>query len=246
MKQLLNRLSNQQEVHLVLDFDGTLIPIRKDRTELGFPPLTKKALMAIQHHPVTILSGRKEEELQAAFRGLSFNLVARNGFQETPELSAQGALIRERISRRLSLPEALGVAIEEKGALTSLHFRHLGAPGLGPSIMNWVNQIIGELNCGDSWHAYLGKMVVNVEPRVASKATFVANYVASLPGASVLFAGDDRNDYPVFELDHPRLFKVFIKSSDIPYPSSCPAFTALSRRVFLRLLTNLERSGQGE
>lgn len=239
MKELLDHLSAQSEVHLILDFDGTLIPIRDDRADLALPAPTKEALSALRRLPVTILSGRKEEELKIAFQGFSFALVSRNGFVETPELRSQGVQIREYLSTILVRPDVVGTAVEEKGALTSLHFRHLNNEHMGPVLLGLVCRALCELEFGERWHAYLGKMVVNVEPKAVSKAHLVSSYLSSFPQAFVLFAGDDSNDYPVFEIDHPRLTKVFVPPQTPSISRSWPDVKTLPREELLLLLERL-------
>lgn len=236
MKTLLKRLSLEPEVHLILDFDGTLIPIRGTRNELRLPASTKAALASIKNCPVTILSGRKKDDLKDALGEFPFRLVSLNGLEESPELSMEGETIREHISGIISHPDVLGTEVEDKGILTSLHFRHLEKEEIGLLLAEKTADLLGHLGYSERWHVYQGKMVVNVEPKVASKAKFVSNYLASFPNALVLFAGDDTNDYPVFELDHPRLIKAFVRSPRLQPKPEWPRVTPLSREDLLYLL----------
>lgn len=239
MRILLERLLAESDVHLILDFDGTLIPIRDDRSDLTLSPHTKHSLSSIRRVPVTILSGRKYDELKIAFQGFSFSLVSRNGFEETPALNVEGAQIREYVSAVLLRPEVLGTIIEEKGALISLHFRHLKNESIGRVLLDLVCRALCELGLSNQWHAYPGKMVVNIEPKAVSKSYFVLSYLATHPQAFVLFAGDDSNDYPVFEIDHPRLTKIFISAAARSPARSWPGVKTLPREELLQLLEGL-------
>jgi len=239
LKELYKQLSRLSEVHLILDFDGTLIPIRDNRDDLSLPLPTLRALKAITNLPVTILSGRDDEDLKTAFQDFSFQLVARNGFEESATLNQQGVQVRLRLSELLPQTEVAATLIEAKGAMTSLHFRHLKNDNLGPVLLELVSRTIKELGLESGWHAYLGKMVVNVEPRAVSKAKFVADYLAKNTHASVLFAGDDSNDFPVFELNHPRLTRVFVYPSDSPSALQWSDVKKMPREDFLELLEQL-------
>jgi trehalose 6-phosphate phosphatase len=229
-----------KSMHLVLDFDGTLIPIRRDRNNTEFPKATIKALKNLENIPVTILSGRGESDLRKAFAGLPFNLVARNGLIQTPQMLSEGIRIREYLRASLQQTAIVGIDVEEKGALTTLHFRGIADRSVEKLLSKQVNETLLALNYTELWHAYVGKKVVNIEPKQASKSAFVINYLERFPTAHVLFAGDDRNDFPVFEIQHPRLMQIYIGSAFSKLPSWSSSVKTQSRIEFIQLLGKLE------
>lgn len=227
------------EPHFVLDFDGTLIPIRSKVKELTLPQETEKALEAIRDFPVTILSGRNLSDLQLAFNGYPFNLMALNGLAN-PELYFRYAEeIRRILHKIIQEKNFSSIQIEDKGALTAVHFRKTGKVELGPQLMDLFSKHLGDLPYFNDWKIYLGKMVVNIEPMGASKAGFVENYLKDHPKSHVLFAGDDTNDLPVFSLTNPRLCALFIKDPTSQEKNQLPQIKNMSQPRFLKLLHQL-------
>jgi len=204
------------EPHFVLDFDGTLIPIRETRTDLALPESSARLLRRLERFPTTILSGRDLDALAQATPGYRVSRVPLNGLLSTEALIEVAALLRERLEQPL-LREGLGdVRIEPKGPLTSFHLRHLPEErslAAESGIMALLLSEIRSLGLEGQWHAYPGKKVVNLEPCGASKQAFVDRYLARHANARLVFAGDDTNDLPVLNWEHPRLMAVAVEGS---------------------------------
>ncbi|MBI4578878.1 MAG: trehalose-phosphatase, partial [Planctomycetes bacterium] len=83
LERVLADLRSAPELHVLLDYDGTLVPFAS-RPELAAPdPQLYTLLEAISRRPNTaayLLSGRRRDDLERWFSGLPMGLVAEHGY----------------------------------------------------------------------------------------------------------------------------------------------------------------------
>ena len=186
---------------LAFDFDGTLAPIvpKPDDARLSLAVAERLRLLSLQL-PVAIVTGRTIADVRARLHFNPQYIVGSHGAEDNLEPAGAtilaSALEPLRAALRLS-QEALssaGVTVEDKTQSIALHYRLARRRDTAKALIDTVlHPFALEL------HVFAGKMVVNAVARGApDKAVAVKRLVGRSGVASVLFAGDDVNDEPVF------------------------------------------------
>jgi trehalose 6-phosphate phosphatase len=191
-----------------LDLDGTLLELapRPDavRVEPGLLELLG-ALMRRTGGALVVVSGRSIATLDTLLKPLRLPLSGLHGFErrdirgrlvqrEPPNL----ALLQE--SRHLMaqwVTREPRLVIEDKGLALALHYRQ--APDLEGEVVASVTAIAARP--GSGLRAQRGRMVVELTPGTASKATAIAEFMLEEPfkGREPLYVGDDLTDEPAFK-----------------------------------------------
>ncbi len=204
---LMSEYASARDCALLLDYDGTLVPIA------ALPDLARpdKALLklltdlaSLQGTEVHVVSGRSHEVLNKWLGELPIWLHAEHGFwSRTPEgtwtqREAQPAFrqlaldIMHRYAR--STP---GTLVEPKAAAVAFHFR-----GADPHLASVrVAELRSELSraLGGAAELLDGHKVLEVKPAGISKARIVEAVLAARGRVpAVLAAGDDRTDEDMF------------------------------------------------
>jgi len=114
---------------LLLDFDGTLTPIARNRTKVRLQPSVRRVLRRLAAHPkvqVYVISGRSLASLRQVVRVPKVRLLGLHGWERLgvtlpPE---QTRLVREA-KRWLEqqLPPSSGISLEDKGFGVGVHYR---------------------------------------------------------------------------------------------------------------------------
>ena len=194
-------------LHLLLDYDGTLVPLA-ERPELASPDDEIRALLAAlsarQGVHTAIISGRSRETLERWLGDLSIELWAEHGFWHRtapsgawqaaqavppPWLDAIVAILRR------FMDGTPGSHVEVKSASAAWHYRRVDGD-LGRRRAHELLERLGE-GVGRSFEVIEGHMVVEVRPRGVSKA-LAAGGLAGIDGGTVIAIGDDRTDEDVF------------------------------------------------
>jgi len=207
----------RQRPLLAFDFDGTLAPIVARPEDAGISPAMSarlKALAALL--PLAIVTGRRVDDVRGRL-GFEPRYIVGNHGAEDPLNPAAGAALartlqplRNRLHQRAAELAEAGVVVEDKGASLALHYRRSRQPEQAQALIEAVL-----LPPGEAWHAFGGKMVVNVVPRKApDKASAVHGLVAHCGAACAVFAGDDVNDEPVFASAAPHWLTIRIGRGD--------------------------------
>ncbi|MBL9105272.1 MAG: bifunctional alpha,alpha-trehalose-phosphate synthase (UDP-forming)/trehalose-phosphatase [Myxococcales bacterium] len=190
---------------LLLDYDGTLVPIAP-RPEQAQPDPELLALLSdLARAPgveLHIISGRPRAELERWFGELPIGLHAEHGVfsrhhgewrQRTriPEaLRARVQATLEQVAR--STPGSL---VEVKAAALAWHYR-LAEPEHGAHRARELRLHLRELLAGTPLEVLPGDKVVEVRPQGVHKGLSVRELL--LPGDRVLALGDDRTDEDLF------------------------------------------------
>lgn len=184
---------------LFLDFDGTLVDIAPRPDAVVVPDGLADLLTRLSRRlggALAVVSGRPIAELDgflsparpdaAGLHGLEWR---RGGTAERlappPGLSAVRAALEQA-----GLAET-GVRVEDKGLSIALHYRQ--TPERGDELRALARDLAGphpDLALLD------GKMVVEIKPRAASKASAVRRFLREAPfvGRRPVFVGDDVTD----------------------------------------------------
>ena len=196
---------------VMLDVDGTLAPIvsRPDAAEV--PLETQRAvaqLAARDGVTVVLVSGRAATDARRLVRVANVWVIGNHGGEViAPDgdstVDARVAPYRAamaQVARRLRTKAAhvSGVIVEDKTWTLSIHYR-LASSAVVPGLRAAIEEAIRDVGL----RLTEGKMVFEVRPPVTvHKGTAVLGLATRLgglaPGASLLYAGDDRTDEDAF------------------------------------------------
>lgn len=183
---------------VVLDFDGTIAPLVRDRTRARMTSRTRRLVAALAAaREVAVLSGRGLADLAAKMEGLPVRRLVGGHGAEWPGQPVSPALVRRVAGWRRALDARLGgvqgVDLEDKGVSLSIHWRGARAPARAAAA-------VAAAAAGLPGAALIGgKRVLNVVPRGApDKGAALARIVAESRCERVVFVGDDVTDEAAF------------------------------------------------
>ncbi len=189
---------------IALDFDGTLAPLRRARSEAQLPPARRLALERLGRMPgvrVVIVSGRGLSDLRRRCRIRGAALSGEHGMSLTGfgrDWAHRATVRLHRESRALAQAASLltsampGVEVEEKRTSVTVHWRRSPAVRRHPEALG--EALMGLLRSG--WRIASGKCVWELRPDLArgkGDAILLAQKRMGA-GVRVLFAGDDATD----------------------------------------------------
>lgn len=208
----LSRLMRRR-VLFAFDLDGTLAPIVDHPADARVPEavawrLHRLALLS----PVAVVTGRSVEDARTRLGFQPHYLIGNHGAEGLGCLAESSGLARLRQRWRHSDVglRSAGVVFEDKGLSLALHYRLAADPQEAlRAIHAWLHPLPADLSTMG------GKAVVNVLQRAApDKADAVLRLLELSACESLLFAGDDVNDEPVFERARPDWLTVRIGSAE--------------------------------
>lgn len=192
---------------IALDFDGTLAPIVPLPEQAMLPAETRVAIETLADRRdtrVAVVSGRGLEDVtrRVGISGLYYagnhGLEIRGpGLERRHEAAIAARPALEECSRRLvhRLAGARGVIVEDKALSLSVHYRLVADPTEADAIRSFVFESCGDL---PGLRITEGKKVLEVRPAVTwhkgEALRFLVETLMNVPGAPVLFIGDDATD----------------------------------------------------
>lgn len=189
---------------LLLDFDGTLVPIAERPDAIVVPAELPGLLQRLTRagHEVWIVSGRRAADVRAHV-GEDVPVVGVHGLDwpgeppspRHPKLDE----VRARGERAVAWEPALeGATVEDKATAVALHYRGV-APDKRPEAKERLLTLVKEvLHDEPELNVLLGHCIVEVRPRAASKGNAVRRLVQSHPGHHPVYIGDDVTDEEAF------------------------------------------------
>jgi trehalose 6-phosphate synthase/phosphatase len=200
----------QRPLTLLLDYDGTLVPIAP-APDLAAPDADLRQLLNdlarqddIELH---LVSGRPRAVLHAWFGDLPIALWAEHAFWHRPraggDWQAARAVPEDTISKVLPILEQFaaqtpGAFVERKTAALAWHYRMADAE-FGARQAHELRMLLGDSLSNQPLEVLEGKKVVEIRMRGISKAVVAHRVVPSLPQARAIVAiGDDRTDEDLF------------------------------------------------
>lgn len=198
---------------LAFDFDGTLAPIVSHPDQARIPPDVVARLRRLARRlPVAIVTGRSIADVRGRLGFEPHFVVGSHGAED--ELGGADATrrartldpLRQQLAARHAELAAIGVYIEDKAQSIALHYRQARSRERAVAL---IGQVLATAD--DSLRVFSGKMVENVVAADApDKAKAVQALVDRCGVRSVVFAGDDVNDEPVFAAAPPAWLTVRI------------------------------------
>ncbi|MEV4729972.1 trehalose-phosphatase [Saccharopolyspora sp. NPDC049426] len=191
---------------LVLDFDGTLAPIREDPTEVVMPARTRDVLQQLSRHsPVAVLSGRDLDDVRRRVHLDELWYAGSHGFELA---SPDGALIAHDVgdSALHGLDEAErhlreelklipGSRVDRKRFALAVHYRNV-RPDFTDDVLSAVDRIGRTFPALRLAH---GRRVIELLPDVdwnkgRALRWLLEHMGLAGAGAVPVFAGDDYTD----------------------------------------------------
>ncbi len=226
-------------VAIVLDYDGTLAPIRVDRDHVVMRPRTRHLLEEVaRRYPCAVLSGRGRGDLLPRLEGVPLvRIVGNHGAEWDGRTIGYSALVRQVRGWRRLLVQQLGglpgVEIEDKRLSLAIHLRRaLDRRSAHAAIERVAQGLVGA-------RLTPGKQVVNVlGVHAPDKAVAVERLLVELGCRHLLFLGDDDGDEMAFRSGAPGVIGVRVGWSAT---TRAMYYVPHQRRVddFLELLCSL-------
>jgi trehalose 6-phosphate synthase/phosphatase len=209
IESIVGELRAASSLALLLDYDGTLVPIAL-APDLAKPSKTLKALLVRLAErggrEVHIVSGRALQTLDKWFSDLPIHLHAEHGFWSRPAGGEWAGLGRLSDSWRRPAHHILrafaertpGSLVEEKHSSVAWHYRLCDAE-FGQFQANELKAHLSALLTNSPVELLAGDKVVELRPHGASKGRVVREILAQAPAtARVVAFGDDVTDEEMF------------------------------------------------
>jgi trehalose 6-phosphate synthase/phosphatase len=196
---------------ILLDYDGTLVPIADTPEEAQPDPELLRLIDALAARPdtaVLMVSGRPRDTLQDWFGALPIELWAEHGVWFKPAHAAVWAatvddvggdwlpIARERMDAFARTTP--GAFVEKKTSSVAWHYRR-AARGFGRAQARELRVALSGALADHPADILEGKRVIEVRPRGATKATVVQQLLSRRPPPALIVAfGDDRTDEEMF------------------------------------------------
>ncbi|HXW04039.1 MAG TPA: bifunctional alpha,alpha-trehalose-phosphate synthase (UDP-forming)/trehalose-phosphatase [Vicinamibacterales bacterium] len=207
--ELMSRLLHRPLV-LLLDYDGTLVPIAP-APELAAPDAELQLLLGelsrrsdVELH---LVSGRPQAVFEEWFGGLSAALWAEHGFWHRPRgggpWQPAGVVPEQTMEKVLPILEHFaaqtpGALVERKTAALAWHYR-MAEPGFGARQAHELRMLLGDALSNQPLEVLEGKKVIEVRMRGISKALVSRRVAPSVVDPrSIVAIGDDRTDEDLF------------------------------------------------
>ena len=202
--QVVRSIRSAKRLVLFIDFDGTLVPLRRRPSNVKPLALVSRRILRwlAGHKRLTlyVISGRRLPELRKLAPVPGVRLLGLHGWEgrDIPPLDEERRLLRR--ARQLldqRLPDTSQIWLEDKGLGLTVHFR--GAPQravrLARPIVLEVLRVLGP-----RLHMVQGHKVWELLPRqIDGKGSAVCALLAKLPPRTLpIFVGDDATDESAF------------------------------------------------
>jgi trehalose 6-phosphate phosphatase len=202
--QVVRSIHAAQHLALFIDFDGTLVALRRrpsDVKPLDLP--LRRVLHCLAGHKrlrVYVISGRRLAELYKLVPVRGIHLLGLHGWEgrDVPPLDEERRVLqgaRQLLSERLS--NTPDIRLEDKGLGLAVHYRgaSLCAVRLARAIVREVLRVLGP-----QIHMVRGHKVWELLPRqINGKGAAVSALLSKLPQSTLaIFVGDDVTDESAF------------------------------------------------
>lgn len=205
---------------ILIDFDGTLAPIRRDPREAWLPPAANAVLRRLAARPdvsVWVVTGRSLADIRRRCPVPGIHYVASHGYQvrladgsshrwHDSEADARIRSFERRLRR--SLRSHRGLYFENKGPTLALHYRQASRTAAAEA-----REAAQVLSGGDpSVSLASGKKVIEIcAAPLRTKGMAVLEIVRWLQRPSwIAYFGDDVTDETVFRLMPARAVTVYV------------------------------------
>jgi trehalose 6-phosphate phosphatase len=204
LAQLTSRLRSAPHLALLLDLDGTLVPLRSRPAEVLLDSPTRQLLAQLAGHPrvgLWIISGRRLADLQRIVGLKDVKRLGLHGWEDGihRDLPASKVYLVRRARKifESALTGFPGIWIEHKGPIFVVHYR--GAPA---ETVRSTRRIVRELMKRFQAELRLmpGKKIWEILPKEFPRKGDAASAIAAQQpaGSIVIYMGDDVTDESAF------------------------------------------------
>jgi trehalose 6-phosphate phosphatase len=197
-----------QRTAVLCDVDGTLAPIAPRPDQATVPEAARAVLEALarRYALVGCVSGRRASEARAMVGLDSLTYIGNHGLERLapggskseldPAIRPVAERVREFAATHLTPElEDLGVALEDKDAIWSFHYRQARDEAAARAALERVASAALEQGLFPHW----GRMVLEIRPTDAvDKGTAIAALLRDRGLAFALYGGDDATDLDAF------------------------------------------------
>jgi trehalose 6-phosphate synthase/phosphatase len=228
---------------LVLDYDGTLVPLA-DKPQKAAPPAdVLRLLTALVVNPrnrVALTSGRLAENLDRWFGAIEgLWLFSEHGAELKPGHSGSWEPLRPQVSTEWKsevmpilehfVDRTPGSFVEEKKYSVVWHYR-TAEPEFGVWLANELVSMLEAMLAETELRAFRGEKIVEVKPVWANKGEALERLLATWPEPDFLFAaGDDRTDEDLFERAPDGTWAVHVGSRPTRAVFAVPNFESIRK-----------------
>ena len=192
---------------LLLDFDGTLVGLRRHPDDVRFSERGRKILRQLVGHKnltVAVVSGRELEKIQTLVGVEGIRYVGLHGAERAGETTVPSIAARQMVEAALKAAQAdlaglRGIEIEDKHLSFAVHYRGARQPATEAA-----SRVVGDIvaTSNDKLRILSGKKVWEVLPReFPGKGVAVLELLARLPEKKIaIYFGDDETDEEAFSV----------------------------------------------
>ena len=245
VKNICRHYAASEKRVLMIDYDGTLVPIRKTPSE-AIPDSNVRALISsLSSDPknhVAVISGRDSDTLEKWFGDLPITLVAEHGaglkmkneaWQQMANVSDQW---KEQVRRimQLFVTRCAGSFIEEKKNTLAWHYRNTQVD-LGFTRSRELINNLSQFIQNTALQVIDGNKVVEVRMAGFDKGTIAMKILNEMKADFVLCIGDDTTDEDMFKALENYGYTIRIGSK-----GTAAKYTLLSQQHVLPFLNQLK------
>jgi trehalose-phosphatase len=201
--QVVRRLRATSRWLLLLDFDGTLVPVTDDPDKVSLDPRAREVLRRLARQRgsrVCIMSGRRLADLRQRVKIPRVRLLGLHGWERRGATlpAAQRQLLHQaKLWLAERLPALPGIAIEDKGYALAVHYRGAQLPAVraaGQTIVAARDHFRPGLRL------LKGRKIWELLPRaIVGKGRATQGLLKGLPADTLpIFIGDDISDESAF------------------------------------------------
>lgn len=229
---MLRRIAAAPRVFWFLDFDGTLVGIRRDPEKVALGTETREAVAGISGREdarVAVVSGRPLAYIQRQVALPEVVCAGNHGleirgpgvsFLHPEAAGARPALDRVKKEWTALLPRFRGTLVEDKGLSVTFHYRRVH-PSLAEEARNEALAAARRTGEKEELRMTGGKMVVEVRPSVQWGKGEALRYLLGRWGYRrdsdlAVVIGDDETDRDMFAPVRSRGLAVFVGSGKAP------------------------------
>jgi trehalose 6-phosphate phosphatase len=205
--EVIARIRDAEHRLLLLDFDGTLVRLRRHPDDVRFSARGRKILQRLAGHAnltIAVVSGRELEKIQSLVGVEGIRYVGLHGAERAGETTVPSIAARQMVEAALKTAQTglaglRGIEIEDKRLSFAVHYR-----GARPPAIEAASRVVADIAAAsnDKLRILCGKKVWELLPReFPGKGFAVLELFARLPENKIaIYFGDDETDEEAFSV----------------------------------------------
>jgi trehalose 6-phosphate phosphatase len=205
--EVIARIRDAEHRLLLLDFDGTLVRLRRHPDDVRFSARGRKILERLAVHEkltIAVVSGRELEKIQNLVGVEGIRYVGLHGAERAGETTVPSIAARQMVEAALKTAQTglaglRGIEIEDKRLSFAVHYR-----GARPPAIEAASRVVADIAAAsnDKLRILCGKKVWELLPReFPGKGFAVLELFARLPENKIaIYFGDDETDEEAFSV----------------------------------------------